>query len=74
MARRGEWDTFLAVAFPDNQTQVLPYNRVVKDLGSHTPESLLAKLREQFDGEGRSGHARAQGRGRDVSRRHVAHD
>ncbi len=45
---RGEWDTVLAVAFPDNQTQVLPYNRVVKDLGSHTPHSLLATLREQF--------------------------
>jgi uncharacterized protein (DUF1015 family) len=45
---RGEWDTVLAVAFPDNQTQVLPYNRVVKDLGSHSPESLLARLREQF--------------------------
>ena len=45
---RGEWDTVLAVAFPDNQMQVLPYNRVVKDLGSYTPESLLAKLREQF--------------------------
>ena len=28
--------------------QVLPYNRVVKDLGSHTPESLLAALRKQF--------------------------
>jgi uncharacterized protein (DUF1015 family) len=45
---RGEWDTVLAVAFPDNQTQVLPYNRVVKDLESHTPQSLLATLREQF--------------------------
>lgn len=44
----GEWDTFLAVAFPDNQMQVLPYNRVVKDLASHTPESLLAALRKQF--------------------------
>jgi len=44
---RGEWDTVLAVAFPDSQTQVLPYNRVVKDLGSHTPQSLLAKLRER---------------------------
>ena len=45
---RGEWDTVLAVAFPDNQTQVLAYNRVVKDLGSHSPQSLLAKLREKF--------------------------
>jgi uncharacterized protein (DUF1015 family) len=49
---RGEWDTVLAVAFPDNQTQVLPYNRVVKDLGSHSPESLLARLREQFTVKG----------------------
>jgi len=44
----GDWDTVLAVAFPDNQMQILPYNRVVKDLGSHTPQSLLATLRERF--------------------------
>jgi uncharacterized protein (DUF1015 family) len=44
----GEWDTFLAVAFPDNQVQILPYNRVVKDLGEFTPESLLASLRARF--------------------------
>ena len=29
--------------------QVLPYNRVVKDLGSHSSSSFLAKLRERFD-------------------------
>jgi uncharacterized protein (DUF1015 family) len=45
---KGEWDTFLAVAFPDNQVQVLPYNRVVKDLGKYTPDSLLAELLTQF--------------------------
>ena len=45
---KGEWDTVLAVAFPDNQMQILPYNRVVKDLGSETPQSLLGKLRETF--------------------------
>jgi uncharacterized protein (DUF1015 family) len=45
---RGEWDTVLAVAFPDNQMQVLPYNRVVKDLGPYSPQSFLARLREQF--------------------------
>jgi uncharacterized protein (DUF1015 family) len=44
----GEWDTFLAVAFPDNQMQILPYNRVVKDLGTYSPESLVAALRERF--------------------------
>ncbi|MBI2827991.1 MAG: DUF1015 domain-containing protein [Acidobacteria bacterium] len=43
----GEWETFLAVAFPDNQMQVLPYNRVVKDLGAYTPDSLLAALRQR---------------------------
>src|SRR5262249_55898141 len=43
----GEWDTVLAVAFPDNQMQILPYNRVVRDLGSHTPQSLLAAPRER---------------------------
>ena len=26
-------DTFIAVAFPDDQMQILPYNRTVKDLG-----------------------------------------
>ena len=44
----GEWDTFLAAAFPENQMQVLPYNRIVKDLGSHTAESLLAALRQRL--------------------------
>jgi uncharacterized protein (DUF1015 family) len=34
----------LGVAFPDNQTQILPYNRVVKDLAGKTPDALLAEL------------------------------
>ncbi len=41
-----EADWMLAVAFPDNQTAIMPYNRVVKDLGSFSPETLLAALRE----------------------------
>jgi uncharacterized protein (DUF1015 family) len=40
----GEWDTFLAVAFPDNQMQVLAYNRVVKDFAGETAGSLLKKI------------------------------
>ncbi len=44
----GEWDTFLAVAFPDNQMQVLAYNRVVKDLANETPTSLLAKIGQVY--------------------------
>jgi uncharacterized protein (DUF1015 family) len=39
-------DSFLAVAFPDDQMQILPYNRVVKDLAGETSESLLRKIRE----------------------------
>jgi uncharacterized protein (DUF1015 family) len=44
-ADNDEANWMLAVAFPDNQTQILPYNRVVKDLAGKTPESLLAELR-----------------------------
>ena len=37
----GEHDRVLAVAFPDNQMQILPYNRVVKDLNGLTPTAFL---------------------------------
>lgn len=43
-----EADRVLAVAFPDNQMQVLPYNRVVKDLNGMTPEALLKTLEQKF--------------------------
>ncbi len=43
-----EADWFLAVAFPDNQTQILPYNRVVKDLSGKTPDAFLAELGSRF--------------------------
>jgi uncharacterized protein (DUF1015 family) len=35
----------LAVAFPDNQVQVLPYNRVVKDLHGRSPAAFMAALK-----------------------------
>jgi len=44
-----EADAFIAVAFPDTQLQILPYHRVVKDLNSHSPSSLLAALRTRMD-------------------------
>jgi len=44
----GEWDTFLAVAFPDTEVQVLPYNRIVRDLGTQAPATLLAGLSARF--------------------------
>lgn len=42
----GDYDSFIAVAFPDNQVQVLPYNRIVKDLAGQTPERFLSALGE----------------------------
>jgi uncharacterized protein (DUF1015 family) len=39
-------DTFIAVAFPDDQMQILPYNRTVKDLAGRTPEAFLDALRK----------------------------
>jgi uncharacterized protein (DUF1015 family) len=37
--------TFIAVAFPDTEVRILPYNRVVKDLVGTAPSDLLAALR-----------------------------
>jgi uncharacterized protein (DUF1015 family) len=43
----GEYDTCLAVAFPDSQVRILPYNRLVRDLGGMTSASLLRALGER---------------------------
>jgi uncharacterized protein (DUF1015 family) len=40
-----EADTFLAVAFPHDQTQILPYHRLVKDLNSQGAAAFLDRLR-----------------------------
>ena len=40
---------FLSVIFPHNQLQILPYNRVVRDLHGLTPKELLEKLALHFD-------------------------
>lgn len=44
----GEHDRVLAVAFPDNQMQVLPYNRVVRDLNGLSEEALLKAIEARF--------------------------
>lgn len=41
-------DPFLAVAFPDNQVQILPYNRVVRDLAGVTADALLEAVKATF--------------------------
>ena len=40
---------FLTVIFPHNQMQILPYNRVLKDLNGLTPATLLQKLATIFE-------------------------
>jgi uncharacterized protein (DUF1015 family) len=44
----GHSGQFLAVIFPHNQMQILPYNRVLKDLNGHTPAQLLQRLNAVF--------------------------
>jgi uncharacterized protein (DUF1015 family) len=44
----GESGRFLAVIFPHNQMQILPYNRVLKDLNDWPPEQLLEILGKVF--------------------------
>ena len=57
----GEADCFIAVAFPDNQMQILPYNRIVKDLAGRTPAQFLEALRARVPV--RSGSATPAGKG-----------
>ncbi len=45
----GDWDQFLAVVFPSSWLKILPYNRVVADLGEHDEASLLAAVAEHFE-------------------------
>ena len=46
-----EYNYFMAVCFPDNQLNIIDYNRVVKDLNNLSDEEFLAKLSENFDVE-----------------------
>lgn len=43
-----EFNYFLAVLFPDNQLQIIDYNRTIKDLNGLTPEGLINKLEKSF--------------------------
>jgi len=48
-AKAGEQDRFLAVVFPHDQMQILPYHRVVRDLRGLDSQAFLAAVRERFD-------------------------
>ncbi len=44
-----ESDYFLAVCFPDNQLNIIDYNRVVKDLNGLSEQEFLQALEKDFD-------------------------
>jgi uncharacterized protein (DUF1015 family) len=58
LIERGDWkspladaadmNTLLAVAFPQTQLRVLPYNRIVRDLGGLTAEEFLRGVAKRF--------------------------
>ena len=44
----GEDARLLVALFPDDELRILPYHRLVRDLGGHSAESFLARLAEDF--------------------------
>jgi uncharacterized protein (DUF1015 family) len=44
-----EYNFFLAVIFPDEQVQILPYNRAVRDLNGLSASEFLEALKKSFD-------------------------
>jgi uncharacterized protein (DUF1015 family) len=44
-----EYNFFLAVLFPAEQLQILPYNRIVRDLNGLSQEQFLDRVSEKFD-------------------------
>ena len=59
-----DYNRFLAVVFPDEQMQILPYHRVVKDLNGRSEAEFLEAVRSHFnvtedakrEGPGKAGH------------------
>lgn len=43
------YNYFLSVIFPDDQMQILDYNRVVKDLNGQSKDAFLEKIKASFD-------------------------
>ena len=44
-----EYNFFLTVMFPDDQLQILAYNRVVRELNGLSKEEFLGSIRKSFD-------------------------
>ena len=45
------FDYFLAVVFPDNQLNIIDYNRVLFELNGHSSQTILEKLSDSFECE-----------------------
>jgi len=46
--KKAEFNYFLAVCFPDDQLNIIDYNRVVRDLNGLTEDEFLEALKEDF--------------------------
>ncbi len=44
-----EYNFFLTVIFPENQLNIMPYNRAVKDLNGHSTSEFINKIKSVFD-------------------------
>lgn len=43
------YNFFLTVIFPDNQMQILDYNRLVQDLNGHDKDAFMQAVQQKFD-------------------------
>ena len=43
-----EFNFFLAVLFPENELEIMDYNRVIKDLNGYTSDEFIKKIEESF--------------------------
>ena len=44
-----EYNFFLTVIFPDNEMNIMPYNRVVKNLNEHSVAEFMARVAARFE-------------------------
>lgn len=44
-----EYNFFLTVLFPDNEMNIMPYNRAVRDLNNFTVAEFMARVAESFE-------------------------
>ncbi|MGB9082766.1 MAG: DUF1015 family protein [Desulfuromonadaceae bacterium] len=44
-----EYNSFLTVIFPENQLNIMPYNRAVKDLNGRTVAEFISRVEDSFE-------------------------